>query len=32
MKNLEVKLVEVSQEKDHLQGNDYIRVSVEIYG
>lgn len=32
MKELKVKIVEVSQEKEQLQGNDYMRVTVEIDG
>lgn len=32
MKELKVKIVEVSQEKEHPQSNDYIRVTVEIDG
>jgi hypothetical protein len=32
MEELKVKVVEVSQEKEQPQGNDYIRVTVEIDG
>lgn len=32
MEELKVKVVEVSPEKEHPQGNDYIRVTVEIDG
>lgn len=32
MKELKVKIVEVSQEQEHPQGNDYVRVTVEIGG
>lgn len=32
MKELKVKVVEVSKEKEQLKGNDYIRVTVEIDG
>lgn len=32
MEELKVKVVEVSQEKGQLQGNDFIRVTVDIDG
>lgn len=32
MEELKVKVVEVSQEKEQLEGNDFIRVIVEIDG
>lgn len=32
MEELKVKVVEVSQEKEQPQGNDYMRVTVEIDG
>ena len=32
MEELKVKVVEVSQEKEQPQGNDFIRVIVEIDG
>lgn len=32
MKELKVKIVEVSQEQEQPQGNDYVRVTVEIGG
>lgn len=32
MEELKVKVVEISQEKDQPQGNDYMRVTVEIDG
>jgi hypothetical protein len=32
MEELKVKIVEVSQEKEQPQGNDFIRVIVEIDG
>lgn len=32
MEELKVKIVEVSQEKEQLKGNDFIRVTVEIDG
>ena len=32
MEELKVKVVEVSQEKEQLKGNDFIRVVVEIDG
>lgn len=32
MKELEVKIVEVSQEQEQPKGNDYVRVTVEIGG
>ena len=30
MEELKVKVVEVSQEKEQPQGNDYMRVTVEL--
>ena len=32
MEELKVKVVEISQEKEQPQGNDFIRVVVEIDG
>ncbi|WP_192938487.1 hypothetical protein [Parabacteroides distasonis] len=32
MEELRIKIVEVSQEKEQLQGSDYIRITVEIGG
>ena len=32
MEELKVKVVEVSQEKEQPQGNDYMRVTVEMAG
>lgn len=32
MEELRVKVVEVSQEKEQLQGSDYIHITVEIGG
>lgn len=32
MEELKVKIVEISQEKEQPQGNDYVRVIVEIDG
>lgn len=32
MEELKVKVVEISQEKEQPQGNDYMRVTIEIDG
>jgi uncharacterized protein YabE (DUF348 family) len=32
MEELKVKVVEISQEKEQPQGNDYMRVTVDIDG
>lgn len=32
MEELKVKVVEISQKKEQPQGNDYMRVTVEIDG